>query len=180
MSPAGDLLVLTLQHASVPVQMIAIVGLPERRRHDAYEPAPSPTWDAEPFHPSPEDQAYEMGYQLGRDGDGDHTIRCPFACAALSWQFVLGRARGRQAREVAEARALGYELGLLEGPSEAPGGYSTPEDQAYREGYAVGIGVVEGIAEADAWLDLVHDEAMARHFSTELSDADVYPLGCVS
>lgn len=137
---------------------IALVGLPETSRDEN-----------EPFNPSPEDEAYDLGYRLARDGESP---LCPYRTTGLNMRFVVGRIDGTRVREVAEAFRLGEDLGYRTGISEPPAGFSADEKAAYRRGFAVGYARFEEEREFEAWVASEEEWRTEEIHHAELTDAD--------
>jgi hypothetical protein len=129
------------------------------------------TPDDEPFHPSPVDLAYDLGYRLARDGE---TPATPPGPGAVRWAFVRGRQAGSDARAAYE---LGYALGWQTELSHPPGGYSEGEAAEFRRGFSAGKAAFEDDREWLAWLASVESDRMDDAFGADITDADVYPMG---
>jgi hypothetical protein len=165
----------SVHYAPFPVQLafdpsIAIIGLPERFRREP-----------EPFHPSLADEAMDAGYRLARDGERPAPPAEYRADRDAALAFIVGANRGKLDRELAEARELGLALGLEgSGLVEPPAGLRESEKAAYRDGHAEGLAAYE--FERDDWADAQVEEydQMTEAFGSPITDADVYPMGCMS
>ena len=114
--------------------------------------------EPEPFQPSPEDEAWDTGYRLGRDGEDPchlHVEPGTHLAREVAWAFVVGRSAGMAARELAEARE-------------------------YRAGFAEGEAEFAADREFEAWVASEGEERAALAFATTITDFDMYPPGAVS
>lgn len=147
---------------------------------DEVEPfiSPEDTWN-----PSPADEAWLVAFNAADAGEpAALPSNVPLADRERVYMaHYSGDRAGTKAREVREAREIGQLMGCAGSAPEPPAGYAPHQAQAYREGHALG-GIRRIVEEAqfEAWVAHQESEAMAEHFGVEISDADVYPMGCMS
>jgi|GEM_PF-5804798 len=175
---------LTLPYASHVVQ---IVGLPERIEHvDAIESALA--FDVPYVHerdealsrdPSPEDEAYDTGYRLARDGEDPRMPWSPGRTEAMALRFTLGVRHGKRARQLAGARELGRTLAASMDRIEAPAGLDEAEAEAFAAGVREGIEEAREDAKFEAWVDYEETLRLEDHFDglNQVRDEDVM-IGC--
>jgi hypothetical protein len=157
----------TLLHAPCPVQ-------PEG-------PDDASDWlsdETEPFHPSLADEAYDLAYRLERDGEPLRRIGPGPVPEEVATALYRGSRAGREARQRAEARAMGRMAGLLTGSSEPPSGLSPHEAASYRAGFAEGA--LEDELGFDAWVREMESGRLDDAFADPIRDDEIYPAGCVS
>jgi hypothetical protein len=144
----------TLSHTSTIVQSWA--EWTDASRWTILDEAPPEAAD-EPFHPSPEDLAYDTGYVVGSE-DGVYRVPSCWNNDGRALRYAAGRQAGKRAREVKQAYDLGYAMGLETEQSEPPAGFSRHEARAYREGFS------DAQREYEAYLDGRAEERMREAF----------------
>jgi hypothetical protein len=145
---------------------------------DDVEPFISPE---DTFEPTPFEDTYWRAYRLTEDGENpDWPDVREGERTDLYHAFAFGRRAGTLQRERSEARELGWTLGYHSGICEPPPGFAPHQAEAYRAGFAEGELEFEEDREFEAWVISVEAERQEEAFSNALTDADIYPLGCVS
>jgi hypothetical protein len=129
--------------------------------------------DPDPFVPTREQEARQLGYELGRAGENPRLSRR--RGNAVSWQFSLGLMEGRKARQAAYARAAGYGVGLISDIDEPPSGYSAYARAAYRDGWAAGQ--ADDDRDTEAWIASERLGRLEDAFLAPIDDRDIYPHG---
>jgi hypothetical protein len=166
---------LTLHHYFPSVHPFAAIASPPLESLDV-EPFVSPE-DAG-FEPSEGDLAWWTAFSRALEGSNADMPRFGLSDDSVRMRWAMGKRAGVKARQIAEAKELGVALGRSIGGCEAPSGLTPWEAEAFREGLA--------IAEAEA-----REEAMERDFDRDrfeevmagefnISDRDVWPMGCMS
>jgi hypothetical protein len=150
---------------------IAIVGLPEVLPD--VEPFLSP--EDVGYTPSPMEEAWKIAFDAAFAGEpADYPTPAPHLAI----------------REASEARAIGKTLAVISDICCPPAGYAAHEAEAYREGFAEGQRAFEAAvafeaededdAQTEAWIKHMEAERLGDALAVEMTDADVWPLGCVS
>jgi hypothetical protein len=138
--------------------------------------------DVEPFAPTLEQEARDLGYRLARDGENPRTPAwTPGQTHEERWQFQLGVIEGQRDRATIEkaARQAGYSVGLISDISEPPSvWYSAWEQAAYREGWAAGQ--ADDDRDTEAWIASERLQRLEDAFTAPIDDRDMYRVGGTS
>jgi hypothetical protein len=137
--------------------------------------------DAEPFAPTLEQEARDLGYRLVLAGENPRPPAwTPGQTRQVRWQFQLGVIEGQRDRATIEkaARQAGYSVGLISDIDEPPSGYSAYARAAYRDGWVAGQ--ADDDRDTEAWIASERLGRLEDAFLAPINDRDMYGPGGTS